>query len=1133
MTQTPREVSIVDRPPRGDTPSLETAPAARQPSLERNAGTIDWTDEEQAADYEQPPHDDELELPFELEGTARDFGEYELQAEIARGGMGVVYRARHKRLNRVVALKMILAGQLANEDQVRRFHVEAAAAAALDHPGIVPVYEVGERRGQHFYAMAFVSGPSLASVVAHGPLASREAAHLLLNVTQAVAHAHQHGVIHRDLKPRNVLLARLSSEPAGTSRSGATRLHPVRREAGVFEPKITDFGLAKQTEGGSDLTSTGQIIGTPSYMPPEQAAGKIAAIDKRSDVYSLGAILYETLTGRPPFLAESLLETLKHVMEREPVTPRHLNPSIERDLETICLKCLQKPPDKRYQSAAELAADLQRFLNGEPIQARPVGGAERLLRWCRRKPALAAAIALSVLALVTLGVLGAVRVQLGSARLQAEANQRVADTQTYFTLVSEVRESQSNPAPGYTWAGLEKLRQAAALAVDARDPLELRSAAAALAGSVDARRAAVLAAGIRPNCLAFSRDGCWLAIAQNKSWVQVEVQVYSLADRALAHKFYFAPALSWTAQHRAQEGSTAIAFSPEGRRLLVGTRSGMVHQWDLSSHTAAHRSWQAGDDNIMGLGFSPDGENLYTATASQVRRWPGDNPTVPLMERHVEESIDSLCVAANGAVSCGGKLLFDGESLALLPAAADWPGHVTADPNGRIIAGGALNGEVCFAPIAGGERPMVMLADPALDRAHLNRVDHVAMHPQGWLLASGSLDGTVKLWDLASGRLLLTLFIGSADRVYPEFSPDGRWLAVTGDGETPLYELSGMATLSEVALQTTPIESFDVAVETDLLAVSAQGGTHDRAALSLWRRDGQWLDEWSTPRRFSASDAAPSCLSVAADGTRLAFGGERNGLIQVWDIAAPLLDPLRSVIAEPPGTLDDVRAATAEAEVGKVVALGFSPSQPLLWGCAAEDQVRSWNLPAGDERTRFNTGLSTALFGKSGVRGLAVGERVVLVGSTDGYTRVLDAVSGQALRQWTNHGGEVGCVALDEFSGLAATGTHNGSVTIADVSKGEITASLAAHHRSVTAVAIGPGGQWLARAASDLTIKLWRHEQDVFETYLALRGLPGAVRSLRFSPDGQRLYALLRGERAIRVWRLDALQDQWRALGIE
>ena len=274
------------------------------------------------------------------------FGDYELLDEIGRGGMGIVYRARQVRLDRTVALKMILTGQLAGDVDVQRFHTEAEAAAQLNHPGIVPIYEVGEHEGHHYFSMGFIEGESLAARLNEGPLPPREAAEITKKIARAIAYAHQKKVIHRDLKPANIL---------------------VDTEG---EPKVTDFGVAKNFETDSGLTVTGQVLGTPGYMPPEQAAGEMDKIGPAADIYSLGAVLYALLTGRPPFQSANAVDALVAVMEQEPVAPRHLNPKIPRDLETICLVCLDKDPGKRFNTADELAEEIERFLAGDRIRSR-------------------------------------------------------------------------------------------------------------------------------------------------------------------------------------------------------------------------------------------------------------------------------------------------------------------------------------------------------------------------------------------------------------------------------------------------------------------------------------------------------------------------------------------------------------------------------------------------------------------------------------------------------------------------------------------------------------------------------------------------------------------------------------------
>ncbi len=310
---------------------------------------------------------------------------YEILGVLGRGGMGVVYKARQIGLNRLVALKMIHATDHGDPRQLARFRTEAEAVARLRHPNIVQVYEVGEAEGCPFLSLEYVEGGALSQYLNGTPLPARQAAELTEALGRAVDHAHTQHILHRDLKPANILLQAPGLLPGG-----------------LAVPKVADFGLAKRLDQEKGQTHAGTVIGTPSYMPPEQAEGRIKDLGPAVDIYALGAILYELLTGRPPFKGETLMDTVRQVVHEEPVSPVRLNSKVPFDLQVICLKCLEKEPRRRYVSAAALADDLRRWLNGEPIRARPAGALERAVKWSRRRPAAATLIAVSVLALAAL-----------------------------------------------------------------------------------------------------------------------------------------------------------------------------------------------------------------------------------------------------------------------------------------------------------------------------------------------------------------------------------------------------------------------------------------------------------------------------------------------------------------------------------------------------------------------------------------------------------------------------------------------------------------------------------------------------------------------------------------------------------
>lgn len=453
----------------GDTlseiPLPEVKPTEKAPAPEKTLplGSHSHSDPELTITFEPTPmvsHGTYVDVPqiFSKKTSSKPMvSGYEILGELGRGGMGVVYKARHQKLHRVVALKMVLSGSHASQAQLDRFLVEAESVARLQHPNIVQIYEIGEHDNLPYFSLEYVDGGNLTQLINGKPLAVKKAAEMGELLAQAMASAHEHGIIHRDLKPANILL----------TKDGL--------------PKITDFGLAKRLESDSSQTKSGTLMGTPSYMAPEQASGDTHEIGPLADVYALGVILYEMLVGRPPFVGTSIVDTLQQVQRLEPVSPRQLVPAIPIDLETICLKCLQKESTKRYPSARALADDLRRFLSGEPILARPVSQFERTYRWCRRNPGiatLAGAVALLLVVMTTGSIVAAIVInkekqdaveakidaqtkekEAKAAQLLADEHALVAETQSglaleaFGTLVDEVQRELGD-APG-----MQKLKE--------------------------------------------------------------------------------------------------------------------------------------------------------------------------------------------------------------------------------------------------------------------------------------------------------------------------------------------------------------------------------------------------------------------------------------------------------------------------------------------------------------------------------------------------------------------------------------------------------------------------------------------------------------------------------------------------
>jgi WD40 repeat protein len=896
--------------------------------------------------------------------TPSRLGDFELVRRLGEGAMGVVFEARQVSLNRSVAVKTIRAGLFAGEADLRRFRVEAEAVAQLDHPRIVPIYGVGEREDCHYFSMKLIPGGSLASRLTEYLADPRAAARIVVEVSQAIQHAHDRGVLHRDLKPSNILLDEDGS------------------------PHVTDFGLAKRSGDDSSLTRSGAIMGTPSYMAPEQASGLKYAVTTLTDVYGLGAVLYALLTGRPPFEADTILETIELVRGQPPVAPSRINPRVARDLETICLRCLAKDPWRRYASAAALADDLQRWLDGQPIEARPVGAVARVWMWSRRN------------LIVTCLLAGLVLFAIGTSWQwwRAEGLLRQARREASSEAIDN---ALSICAQGDVGRGM--LRLAEALETAPADAADLRRAVRAnlLAWSRHQTQLTnLLRHSDRVHFVAFSPDGqtvvtaspdgtarLWDALSGVSSSTPLRHEesviqaAFSPDGRYVITASQDRTARIWEVdggrprgvplRHRGPVRSAA--FSPDGHTVLTGSNDGTAQLWAVDSQQPLgeplrHKGW------VQQVGFRPDGNVAITAGQGDntVRLWglkTGQEIGEPIPyypgRRHNRAAGFFACSADGELILTTGSWRSGQQECARVwDATSGRPAGPPLCHDGgiRSVAWASEGNVVVTGSDDRTARPWDARTGEPLcgPLRHQGQVLAVALNPSGTVALTGSEDRTARLWKIPSGEPLGDPLHHPGQVLAVAFRPDGR-AVLTGcdDGVARLWTLApaGPAGILE--------SDDDLEEALSHYARSPDGRTvlmgHNDGTAQV--RDADTMRPIGPPLRH---EYAILSVAVSPDGSRLVTGCV-DGTVHVWSART------RRLIGRPLHHEGPVHSVAFSLD-GRMVLTGSGDRTARLWDIAA-------GKPIGAPLTH-NTGVVSVAFNKTG--------DAVLTKTEDGIVRRWD-----------------------------------------------------------------------------------------------------------------------------------------------
>jgi len=1056
---------------------------------------------------------------------------FEILRELGRGGTAVVYKARQRSLGRLVALKVILAGKHAGTSRQSRFRQEAEAVAKLHHPNIVQIYETGEHDGLPYIALEFVAGSTLATRIHGVPQSPRESAVLIATSAEAVHSAHQNRILHRDLKPANILLSAecpvLNAEKKTTENTPGTPGSLSTQHSALSTPKITDFGLAMLLDDEAEQTRSGEVMGTPSYMAPEQAQGRRDALGPQTDVYALGAILYEMLTGRPPFRAASTVDTLVQVSFDEPVPPTRFQRTVPRDLETICLKCLRKEPVNRYATALDLASDLRRFLAHEPILARPVGSIERLQKWAWRQPGMAALIGL-VFAVTVFGFVG-ISLALIDARaaehneaLQREAAEgatkkarQALDRSERSVYLGTIHQARSQ------WL-LNNVRTASQL-LDSCEPSQRGWEWHYLRGLNHADLLTIEPPGATyVNGVAYSPDGRWLAASGGSPFVGQQSGIVQVCDATTGE-------LRWR-QEKRPFTVWCVVFSPDGKQVATcggdwkPEGRGEMIVWDAVTGAKLHDYAEHARSPVQSVAFSPDGKQLVCTRLDRM---------VCVLNATTGEKQFQLQLG-NTARSA----IFTPDGRHLVVAGDDGIAYWDAATHKQVRT---VTNAGCFALSADGKRLAVVTgrsgaarildvsdidtkppslldvyADPGADLLGL------AFSPDGRWFATAGADGAVQVWTAGRAAPIAT-YRGHLGRVAAiAFHPDGHSLASGGQqpGDVKVWDLTRGAE-STVAINFGP-EQRDI----DALAFTA----NDRELLALGsggmlgRSDRATGQQTTSIRMETAPDwLVPSVRNVFADQGRklVAVSYEDAARINVWDVATA-----RSRVS--------LRGHTARVWH---IAVDRSGSRVVSASHAAKDgkvvnELKAWDAATGQTIWSENdTNMRTlALAVRSDGLQFAEARR----DGTQTLLRLSSVAAGHDSSSLTlaAPAGLVRSLAFNHNGTLLAGTADNGSVIVWDARTGEpLHARPLEGLAGLNDLAFSPDGKTLAGVTRDRVV-VWDVKSGQILVYL--QGANRRYADNGFNPrvawseDGLQL-AASNWDRTVSVWNAaDALSDQAR-----